>query len=383
MVCRKNSPGNPCPCDCVTACASVEIPISVTLVPPFSFPPADPLDPVTWGLSATTTGSVCDLYQTSLVCAGDPDWLVLRDATCVGAWPASNPRDTSLALGTAQDCQPCGYSLRSPTRIAYDEYVTGGRAVTKQKKSYTPKLTISSISNTDLLRIELRITYGELLAYSEKLFLKNRVKIVTIECDPGPSGVVTDVAGWFEADTPSLGEPRFCFPPGFTFCGVSQGNDTAYGGNCDESDIEVGTNTEGCGTFPVYKSNRTADPWCNINLGTPPADFEICSYLGFNQAFIFYLFPLAGIVTRTFEVIWFAEVKCTELYDGPIVLSGGPPSGEITLCYQTILDPNGLCSGGSAVYGDEPLPVGCVDAFPPLRRVFAVPPTVTVTVNHA
>ncbi len=143
-----------CCCDpnCVDACEGVLPPTSVTLFPPFSLT-GDEFELVEWDLTPIVdTDSACDTYQTSLVCAAETSWTMLRDIYCESDWPASNANDTAFALGTTHGCVfalQVATLVLTPPRTKRVSTVAGPRTTTENPTRHRSKSS----------RMERRVCY--------------------------------------------------------------------------------------------------------------------------------------------------------------------------------------------------------------------------------
>ncbi len=144
-------------------------------------------------------------------------------------------------------------------------------------------------------------------------------------------------------------------------------------GSCTEDFEDIGF--DGCGTTnPIRLRTTVGTPWCNPDpFFTGVIGCEWIEQVG--GISVRHQGYNAGSYTQfLFSVTWVGEVHCDELYDGPITLEGGPPSGIVDVSYGSI--------GGIPVYGDEDVSP-CSYLSTPSRRRWAVPETISVEVNHA
>jgi len=372
MACRKNTPGQPCCGDC-GACSSVDIPLSVTLIPPYSINASPPAE-TTWDLTDSVTNTVCESYRADGACTSQTNFTTLRDRICRNNWPAFNANDAKYTVGAVVPDPACGSCGSAPppatVTISYEEQQESSRRVRKQKKSYTPSFSLSHI-DPNFIHVRLQVVFGEAIANSVIRGVRNRITFATYAC---PSAVVSSNTGWLYAPEPIFPDPRMCFFLGQTFCDGALTPNTYFEGSCDLVTSVAGSESI-CTSLPVYFETKIAESTCNIQV--PFADqvppIILCTYVTSLGVFTLQGQSSARLSENVFSVIWSATVPCADLYAGPIVLTGGPPSGSITVSDFDLL--------GNPIYGDEAEP-GCTDSITPIRRIWTVPTTISVTINR-
>lgn len=368
MSCRKNSPGNPCCAnpDCETACTGEDTPLSVTLTLPWSLDGTAPTEQTFTLVNRGLIDGPCSKYQANIECGEETDWFVLEDRSCVSDWPASNVNDTVYAVGTGQGCLSCSGYFPATQTLYYEEQQLYGRTTTWRKLSYSARFSIEPLGTDGSLRLRFGANYGESLARTYVLGARNRVKIVTITCTNGqiPNGIVTDLTDWIVADEPVLPDPSRCVRTRAVLCG--EGVSAFFAGSCSESQESIGTFQYGCNTSSIDLRTSVGEPWCNE--GPFGDDIVGCDFILGP-----FLYNINGQAESgggdRFGWEWSAIIDCHDLFTtDPIVLTGGPVSGVVTLPFagtpSISLGPATCTWSGS--YGS---------------RSWSVPTTISVKVN--
>ena len=362
-----------CCCGCAEICINVPKPLSVTLTLPLGYEALEG----TYELNpATVTDSVCEIYETNLLCGAETTWNILRDVYCKSAWPSSNQNDTTFAVGQYPvGCQFC-YTYVTSFKRAYEESQYSSRTMYSNRKTATPHLKIEPIGTTGNLLITLKTTYGDAISISQVEGVRNRVKIATLTCeDPLPTARVTALSEWFYATDPILPVPLRCFPLGLTFCDMQQiDNNTFNSGSCSESETTIGFEQYGCSNFPINLRNTIGTPWCNPNAFYDGVVFCYWRDHVGGIAVQHQGYTGAGYDESRFEISWAANIHCSNLYDGPITLNGGIPGNIVDIPYGTTIS-------GIPIYGDEDISP-CTNAITPLRRRWVIPPTISIILNQ-
>jgi hypothetical protein len=333
--------GKCCCTDCGSACDDVDIPVSVTLTPPYAeyggsaVEGTFDLTNLGGGLSDIGDIEICDRYRADLGCTADADWRVVSDVSTETDWPASNPNDAAYAVGQSAGCTQCNGYYPSESTGYYEESKYYSRTTRYLRQAFTSQLRIDPLGTAGFLRISYSMTAIACGGLSYCYAAKNRVKIVTIACNNDGTGVVTANEGWFEADTPTIPMPPLCITrQGVPCVGAGDPSDL-YLGACTETSETIGTSTSGCYSIPFALRSAVGQPWCNA-VPFDPVNF--CSYnniTGITQELNGAATSNCGVV---FSSIWSLIIDCHDLYDDPLVLSrtGG---------------------GGTYVYGDVTITV--------------------------
>jgi hypothetical protein len=357
---------NCCDPNCSTFCADVDKPLEVTFTVPYATDGGGPTEQ-TFGL--TNIGSIdgpCSVFQANLACARDTNWSVLEDRTCQSDWPASNPNDDAWAVGTLTGCTQCSGYYPSTYKRYYEETQVFGRTTVWRRLSYVSYFRIEPFGTAGLLRLSYQVSYGEALASTQVIGARNRVKIITITCD-NSEGIVTDLSDWVVADAPTLPTPNRCVAATTKLCLTELDTSSLYNGSCDENPTAIAVATIGCTSVPILLQTSVGTPWCNI----PPTsiDFIACDFLSSGGTLVNINGQATSGAADRFVETWSAVVDCHDLYDGPIVLTGGPASGTFELPFfgTPAIDAGlGRCEFTGS-YGS---------------RLWAVPETISVVLSH-
>lgn len=328
MSCRKHAPGDPCcrPFLCADNCDTVPVPATVSGTVPGE-------GSVTWSYPGNANPFSCD-YELNK-CYYDSGWTVYEVGECVSPWPPINSNNTRYAVGTQQACVQCDNTGTYDYTLWFEEFQVGNRVKSWYRRYWKYRVLIAPYGTDGTLRIELRITYGYCYASSIIVGARNRMKEVSIDCNPPPSGplagVVTALSSWqYPATDLNTRVPAMCVDVAVAGC-FSETTATADQ-TCWESDALAGTHRvfstsfgdDICTDNSVYLRIKEADTICN------DGGFSVCIFYPLLIAFSLDGSNRSQCVSA--DKTWVKYIHCDDLYAGGITLDlmGGSVGGSIS-----------------------------------------------------